>query len=175
MKSNKINQSQLREMIKESLEESIVEIKLDEQIEALKAKGSRRSLQETKRYHKLLEVKLEMMNEGLGDLFSAAKEKVGSALGFGGSSSGDSSEKPGILKGAALKLAGKLGPEGTLGRLTTQTAKLPIVQRVEFLRQLAKQMDINSAGLSKLMNAIRGDIKDADAERLAAGGQDRGK
>ncbi len=175
MKTHKINESQLREIIKESIEESVVEIKLDEQIQALKAKGSSRSLQETKHYHKLLEAKIEMMNEGLGDLFSAAKDKVSSALGIGGSSSEDSSEKPGILKGAALKLAGKLSPEGTLGRLTTQTSKLPLIQRVEFLRQMAKQMDINSAGLSKLMNAIRGDIKEADAERLAAGGQDRGK
>jgi hypothetical protein len=60
MKKHVITTTQLRGMIKEALEESMQEIALDEQITALRAKGSRRSLQETKRYRKLLEMRMEM-------------------------------------------------------------------------------------------------------------------
>jgi len=63
MKKHVITTTQLRGMIKEALEESMQEIALDEQIAALKAKGSKRTLQETKQYRKLLEMKLETMDE----------------------------------------------------------------------------------------------------------------
>ena len=63
MKKHVITTTQLRGMIKEALEESMQEIALDEQIAALKAKGSRRSLQETKQYRRLLEMKMEGIDE----------------------------------------------------------------------------------------------------------------
>jgi hypothetical protein len=63
MKKHVITTTQLRGMIKEALEESMQEIALDEQIAALKAKGSKRTLQETKQYRKLLEMKMEAMDE----------------------------------------------------------------------------------------------------------------
>ncbi len=79
MKPRLITESQLRNMIKEALEESLQEIAIDEKINLLRAKGSRRTLQETKQYRRLLEMKMEGMDEGsLGDMFS----KVGSALGI---------------------------------------------------------------------------------------------
>lgn len=71
MKTQKITGSQLRGMIKEALEESVVEIALDEQIAALKVKGSKRTLQESKKYHKLLEAKIAFMKE----LASGGEEK----------------------------------------------------------------------------------------------------
>ena len=61
MKTRTITTTQLRGMIKEALEESLTEISLDEQIAALKAKGSKRTLQETKQYRRLLEDKMEMV------------------------------------------------------------------------------------------------------------------
>jgi hypothetical protein len=63
MKKHVITTTQLRGMIKEALEESMQEIALDEQIAALKAKGSKRTLQETKQYRRLLEMKMEGMDE----------------------------------------------------------------------------------------------------------------
>ena len=48
MTTRTITTTQLRGMIREALEESVQEIAVDEQIAALKAKGGRRSLQETK-------------------------------------------------------------------------------------------------------------------------------
>ena len=63
MKNHVITTTQLRGMIKEALEESMQEIAIDEQITALRAKGSRRSLQETKQYRRLLEMKMEGMDE----------------------------------------------------------------------------------------------------------------
>lgn len=71
MKTQKITGSQLRGMIKEALEESVVEIALDEQISALKVKGSKRTLKESKKYHKLLEAKIAFMKE----LASGGEEK----------------------------------------------------------------------------------------------------
>jgi hypothetical protein len=75
MKTHKITGPQLRGMIKEALEESVVEIQLDEQIAALRAKGGRRSLQETKRYRKLLEMKMEMVDE-MGGLAAFAGDST---------------------------------------------------------------------------------------------------
>ncbi len=63
MKKHVITTTQLRGMIKEALEESIAEITLDEQIATLKAKGSKRTLQETKQYRRLLEMKMEGIDE----------------------------------------------------------------------------------------------------------------
>ncbi len=63
MKNHVLTTTQLRGMIKEALEESIEEIALDEQIDALRAKGSKRTLQETKQYRRLLEMKMEGMDE----------------------------------------------------------------------------------------------------------------
>lgn len=63
MKKHVITTTQLRGMIKEALEESMQEIALDEQITALRAKGSKRTLQETKQYRRLLEMKMEVMDE----------------------------------------------------------------------------------------------------------------
>jgi len=82
MKPRLITESQLRSMIKEALEESLQEIAVDEKINLLRAKSSKRSLQENKQYRKLLEIKLEMMNEGLGDWFSGAKQKLGISSKF---------------------------------------------------------------------------------------------
>jgi hypothetical protein len=58
MTIHKITPTQLRGLIKEALEESVQEIAVDEQIAALKAKGSRRNLQESKQYRKLLEFRM---------------------------------------------------------------------------------------------------------------------
>lgn len=58
MTIHKITPTQLRGLIKEALEESVQEIAVDEKIAALKAKGSRRSLQESKQYRKLLEFRM---------------------------------------------------------------------------------------------------------------------
>ena len=63
MTTRTITTTQLRGMIKEALEESVQEIAVDEQIAALKAKGGRRSLQETKQYRKLLEFKMGGLTE----------------------------------------------------------------------------------------------------------------
>ena len=58
MTIHKITPTQLRGLIKEALEESVQEIAVDEKIAVLKAKGSRRSLQESKQYRKLLEFRM---------------------------------------------------------------------------------------------------------------------
>lgn len=69
MKSRMITESQLRGMIREALNESIQEIALENKINSLRAKGSRRSLQETRRYRKLLEMKLALENGTTKELF----------------------------------------------------------------------------------------------------------
>ena len=81
MKKHVITTTQLRGMIKEALEESMQEIALDEQIAALKAKGSKRTLQETKQYRRLLEMKMEGIDElSMGDESGMESEEPRSEL-----------------------------------------------------------------------------------------------
>jgi hypothetical protein len=81
MKKHVITTTQLRGMIKEALEESMQEIALDEQITALRAKGSKRTLQETKQYRRLLEMKMEGIDElSMGDESGMESEEPRSEL-----------------------------------------------------------------------------------------------
>lgn len=82
MTNRKVTSTQLRGMIKEALEESLIEIKLDEQIAVLKRKGSRRNLQETKRYRTLLEMKLDIMTGGTQSVNENMLSRLGAKLGF---------------------------------------------------------------------------------------------
>ena len=66
MKTRKITESQLREMIKESLEESIVEIGEDDERSKLSRLGSRRTPEQNRKYKQLLESKLRRLHEDLG-------------------------------------------------------------------------------------------------------------
>ncbi len=66
MKTRKITESQLREMIKESLEESIVEIGEDDERSKLSRLGSKRTPEQNRKYKQLLESKLRRLHEDLG-------------------------------------------------------------------------------------------------------------
>lgn len=151
MKTRKITESQLREMIKESLEESVVEIQLDEQIGALKARGSRRTLAETKRYHKLLEAKLQMMNES-------------------------EEEKESDLKGKAAFIAAKFGEGSPLGKALEDASKQPIAQRAELLANIAEALSIDTpVELGAVISKIKAAIKELQDEVSKEKGMDLSK
>jgi hypothetical protein len=89
MKTRKITESQLREMIKESLEESIVEIGEDDERSKLSRLGSKRTPEQTKRYKQLLESKLRRLHEEVGQQqvlpgFGSATAEEGAMLKGGG-------------------------------------------------------------------------------------------
>jgi hypothetical protein len=89
MKTRKITESQLREMIKESLEESIVEIGEDDERSKLSRLGSRRTPEQNRKYKQLLESKLRRLHEDLGQQqvlpgFGSATAEEGKMLQGGG-------------------------------------------------------------------------------------------
>ena len=176
MKTRKITESQLREMIKESLEESVVEIQLDEQIETLKARGSRRTLAETKRYHKLLEAKLQMMNEGL---LATLGGKIKSALGFGGKEKEEKKEED-------IKIVADFKKSLASGAVKTVIAKLlktNKMARAEAVAAFAKELSIDDPSeFSSLFTSLKKDAAEAreagkaeSATKTAMGGLDRTK
>lgn len=112
MKTRKITESQLREMIKESLEESIVEIGEDDERSKLSRLGSKRTPEQTKRYKQLLESKLRRLHEEVG------QQQV--LPGFGSSTE----EERKILQGGQAKL--KLATPGgkKFGNVFGQNTKL---------------------------------------------------
>jgi len=86
MKSRIVTESKLRGVIKKALNESLQEIIIDQKINLLRAKGPRRSLQETKQYRKLLEMKLAIQNGTLEEfiLNESFGDTLKSLFGFDG-------------------------------------------------------------------------------------------
>jgi hypothetical protein len=167
MTTRKITGSQLRGMIREALEESVVEIQLDEQIAALKAKGGRRSLQETKRYRKLLEMKMEMVDEG---------EQL--SLGLP-----EPEDKGTELKGKAKFIAAKFGEGTPLGKALEDASKQSVSQRVELLSNIAEALSLDDTPgeISKVVAALKSALtahkeeaskkQSGEAEKEALSGQ----
>lgn len=153
MKTQKITGSQLRGMIKEALEESVVEIALDEQISALKVKGSKRTLKESKKYHKLLEAKIAFMKE----------------LASGGDSSGG--DKP--LTGAAGKI-GALLDTSKISKMFDQAENAPIAIRAKLMAQFAEELGIELNELSKVFAEIKQTAKETSEQEAAKPGSETG-
>jgi hypothetical protein len=140
MTTRTITPTQLRGMIKEALEESVVELQLDEQIEALKAKGTRRNLQENKRYRRLLEAKMEMLSE-------------------------DEKEDDFAFKGKAAFIAKKFGEGTPLGKAMEDAASQPVVQRVQLLADIAEALGFDTTGeMSKLFAEIKDRVREHQAK-----------
>lgn len=97
MKTHKITGLQLRGMIKEALEESVDEIRLDDERMELARLGHRRSPAQNRRYKALLEAKLGYMKEDV-NLSAAAKSQA---------KAGDTTASD-----VATKKTAKLGPDG---------------------------------------------------------------
>lgn len=134
MKTQKITGSQLRGMIKEALEESVVEIALDEQISALKVKGSKRTLKESKKYHKLLEAKIAFMKE----------------LASGGDSSGG--DKP--LTGAAGKIEDLFNKTG-VAATTARAAKQAPAVKSQLVGDFVEDLKITPTNVPMVVASIK--------------------
>jgi hypothetical protein len=152
MKTRKITESQLREMIKESLEESIVEIGEDDERSKLSRLGSKRTPEQTKRYKQLLESKLRRLHEEVGE------------------------EKESGLKGKAAFIAAKFGEGSPLGKALEDAGKQNIAQRAELLANVAEALSIDTpVELGAVISKIKAAIKELQAEASKEKGMDLSK